>query len=133
MRIGEVGFHPSFSGTEFFVTKFVRHRDGTPSRRGAADQDGADLSLLDWPALPSARRSHRREVLRDADGPGSGAQIDDPLLGKARGADSRRRRGHGGMYGDLQGVAGKAFEEIEGMELPLIESGVGASDDAASA
>ena len=26
-----------------------------------------------------------------------------------------------GMYGDLQGIAGKALEEIEGIDLPLIE------------
>jgi hypothetical protein len=27
-----------------------------------------------------------------------------------------------GMYGDLQGIAGKTLEEIDGLELPLIES-----------
>ncbi len=27
-----------------------------------------------------------------------------------------------GMYGDLQGIAGRALEEIEGLEVPLIES-----------
>ncbi|WP_315795725.1 DUF2130 domain-containing protein [Bradyrhizobium sp. SZCCHNRI3043] len=27
-----------------------------------------------------------------------------------------------GMYGDLQGIAGKALQEIDGLELPLIES-----------
>ena len=32
-----------------------------------------------------------------------------------------------GMYGDLQGIAGKAIQEIEGLEVPLIESDV--SDD----
>ncbi len=26
-----------------------------------------------------------------------------------------------GMYGDLQGIAGRAFQEIEGLELPLLE------------
>lgn len=26
-----------------------------------------------------------------------------------------------GMYGDLQGIAGTAFQEIDGLELPLIE------------
>lgn len=26
-----------------------------------------------------------------------------------------------GMYGDLQGIAGRAIQEIEGLELPLIE------------
>ena len=26
-----------------------------------------------------------------------------------------------GMYGDLQGIAGKALEEIEGIALPMIE------------
>ncbi len=26
-----------------------------------------------------------------------------------------------GMYGDLQGIAGRAFEEIEGLEVPLLE------------
>jgi hypothetical protein len=25
------------------------------------------------------------------------------------------------MYGDLQGIAGKALEEIEGMALPMLE------------
>jgi len=29
-----------------------------------------------------------------------------------------------GMYGDLQGIAGKAFDEIEGLDLPLIETTV---------
>jgi hypothetical protein len=38
-----------------------------------------------------------------------------------------------GMYGDLQGIAGKAFEEIEGMELPLIESDVEINEDATAA
>ncbi|WIM12972.1 MAG: hypothetical protein OJF58_003936 [Enhydrobacter sp.] len=27
-----------------------------------------------------------------------------------------------GMYGDLQGIAGQALEEIEGLTLPLIEA-----------
>jgi hypothetical protein len=25
------------------------------------------------------------------------------------------------MYGDLQGIAGREFQEIEGLELPLLE------------
>jgi len=25
------------------------------------------------------------------------------------------------MYGDLQGIAGKSLQEIEGLELPLID------------
>jgi hypothetical protein len=25
------------------------------------------------------------------------------------------------MYGDLQGIAGKAFQEIEGLAIPLLE------------
>jgi hypothetical protein len=29
-----------------------------------------------------------------------------------------------GMYGDLQGIAGKALQEIDGLELPLLESSV---------
>lgn len=33
-----------------------------------------------------------------------------------------------GMYGDLQGIAGQAIQEIEGLELPLIEGGI-AEDD----
>ena len=28
-----------------------------------------------------------------------------------------------GMYGDLQGIAGKTIREIEGLELPLLEGG----------
>jgi hypothetical protein len=27
-----------------------------------------------------------------------------------------------GMYGDLEGIAGKALEEIQGLGLPLLES-----------
>lgn len=27
-----------------------------------------------------------------------------------------------GMYGDLQGIAGRALQEIEGLEMQLIES-----------
>jgi hypothetical protein len=34
-----------------------------------------------------------------------------------------------GMYGDLQGIAGKAFEEIDGIELPLIEGQDSAAND----
>jgi hypothetical protein len=26
------------------------------------------------------------------------------------------------MYGDLQGIAGKAFQEIEGLEGPLLDA-----------
>jgi hypothetical protein len=33
-----------------------------------------------------------------------------------------------GMYGDLQGIAGKAMKEIDGIELPLIED-KGRDDD----
>jgi len=29
-----------------------------------------------------------------------------------------------GMYGDLQGIAGRALQEIEGLEMPLIESDI---------
>jgi len=29
-----------------------------------------------------------------------------------------------GMYGDLQGIAGRAFEEIEGLEIPLLEGDI---------
>jgi len=25
-----------------------------------------------------------------------------------------------GMYGDLQGIAGRSFQEIEGLEMPLL-------------
>ena len=27
-----------------------------------------------------------------------------------------------GMYGDLQGIAGKTFQEIEGLGIPLLEA-----------
>jgi len=30
-----------------------------------------------------------------------------------------------GMYGDLQGIAGRAFKEIEGLEVPLLEGDTG--------
>jgi hypothetical protein len=33
-----------------------------------------------------------------------------------------------GMYGDLQGIAGKALKEIDGIALPLLENG-GRDDD----
>ena len=29
-----------------------------------------------------------------------------------------------GMYGDLQGIAGKALQEIEGLQIPLLEGAV---------
>src|SRR6202008_3840651 len=29
-----------------------------------------------------------------------------------------------GMYGDLQGIAGKALQEIEGLQVPLLEGSV---------
>ncbi|MCR4304434.1 MAG: hypothetical protein NUV63_09475 [Gallionella sp.] len=28
-----------------------------------------------------------------------------------------------GMYGDLQGIAGKSLQEIEGLEFPALENG----------
>lgn len=34
-----------------------------------------------------------------------------------------------GMYGDLQGIAGRALQEIEGLETPLLESDVADGDD----
>lgn len=34
-----------------------------------------------------------------------------------------------GMYGDLQGIAGRALPEIEGLEMPLLESDVLDNDD----
>ncbi|MGI9523510.1 MAG: DUF2130 domain-containing protein [Hyphomicrobiaceae bacterium] len=33
-----------------------------------------------------------------------------------------------GMYGDLQGIAGKALQEIEGLEMPLLEGAVAESN-----
>ena len=33
-----------------------------------------------------------------------------------------------GMYGDLQGIAGKALQEIEGLDLPLLESPIGCDE-----
>jgi hypothetical protein len=30
-----------------------------------------------------------------------------------------------GMYGDLQGIAGRTLQEIEGLQIPLIESSTG--------
>ncbi len=30
-----------------------------------------------------------------------------------------------GMYGDLQGIAGKTLQEIEGLELQMLEPGDG--------
>jgi hypothetical protein len=37
-----------------------------------------------------------------------------------------------GMYGDLQGIAGKALKEIEGFELPLLGDGKGDDKDEAA-
>ena len=37
-----------------------------------------------------------------------------------------------GMYGDLQGIAGKALEEIEGFALPLLESEAGKDETLAA-
>lgn len=34
-----------------------------------------------------------------------------------------------GMYGDLQGIAGRALQEIEGLQHPLLEGGTGENDD----
>lgn len=34
-----------------------------------------------------------------------------------------------GMYGDLQGIAGRALQEIEGLEMPLLESDVIRDED----
>ena len=34
-----------------------------------------------------------------------------------------------GMYGDLQGIAGSSLQEIEGLELPLLESNGADGDD----
>jgi hypothetical protein len=34
-----------------------------------------------------------------------------------------------GMYGDLQGIAGTALQEIEGIALPMIEAPIQANDD----
>ena len=39
----------------------------------------------------------------------------------ARGKRTRGRPTHRGMYGDLQGIAGKALHEIEGLQIPLLE------------
>jgi len=38
-----------------------------------------------------------------------------------------------GMYGDLQGIAGKALEEIEGMALPMLEDQSAEDDDSQAA
>jgi hypothetical protein len=37
-----------------------------------------------------------------------------------------------GMYGDLEGIAGKALEEIQGLGLPLLESHTGEDDTLAA-
>jgi hypothetical protein len=33
-----------------------------------------------------------------------------------------------GMYGDLQGIAGRALEEIDGFALPMIEEAIHEDD-----
>ena len=35
-----------------------------------------------------------------------------------------------GMYGDLQGIAGKSLQEIEGLELPALEAPVARNNNA---
>ncbi len=35
-----------------------------------------------------------------------------------------------GMYGDLQGIAGRSFQEIEGLALPALEDGAGGGESA---
>ena len=89
---------------------------------GQQEADGAGISILDWTTFPAAHRSHRREILGNA--------LSD--LDKERKAMTRlwaKREGQirgvveatAGMYGDLQGIAGKALEEIDGIGLPMIE------------
>jgi hypothetical protein len=38
-----------------------------------------------------------------------------------------------GMYGDLQGIAGKTLQEIEGLQLPVLPAPEPTSDDPSSA
>ena len=42
-------------------------------------------------------------------------------MGQARRADRARDGAAVGMYGDLQGIAGKSLQEIEGLEFPALE------------
>ena len=37
-----------------------------------------------------------------------------------------------GMYGDLQGIAGRELQEIESLDIPLLESGSPDNDDGGS-
>jgi len=61
-------------------TSRYRRRTRKPGR--TADEDGTRLSLFDRGALPPSRRGHRRAVLGDAVGSGSGAQSDDEAMGQ---------------------------------------------------
>lgn len=41
---------------------------------------------------------------------------------KTRSREVRVMDGSVGLYGDLQGIAGKTLQEIEGLELPALEA-----------
>jgi hypothetical protein len=68
--------------------------------------------------------SHRRKVCRHASGFGPRERGNDAPNGQKREAQIQGViESTVGMYGDLQGIAGRALQEIEGLEVPLLEGG----------
>ncbi len=95
-----------------------RSRLRAPSIRGAANQDGNGLRLSHRPALPSAGSSHRRSFLIHARRPRPREEKPLPANGpNAKNKSTGSCNATVGMYGDLQGIAGKTLQEIEGLEF----------------
>ena len=91
------------------------------SSRRPADQDGDGLSVPHRSALSSTGAGHRRGVLLHEGGSRSRKKVITKQWAKREEQIDRVMQATVGMYGDLQGIAGKSLQEIEGLELKALE------------
>jgi hypothetical protein len=76
--------------------------------RRPADQDGTGVPVPDRPAVPAPDRGPR-------------TQDDDAVWAKREEQIRGVVESTAGLYGDLQGIAGRSLLEIDGLELPLLD------------
>ena len=85
--------------------------------RRSADQDGNGLRLSHRPALSPASSSHCRSFLIHAERSRPEKKAITRQWAKREEQIDRVMNATVGMYGDLQGIAGKTLQEIEGLEF----------------
>lgn len=80
----------------------LRQQLDADANQRTAEMDGREKTIAEKAAVTERAKDH------------------DAALGQTGGADCGVIESTAGMYGDLQGIAGKTLQEIEGLEVRLL-------------